>query len=363
MSPASSPATAAPNLRIEGLFDPLSGEHRDLETSVAHLPGETTIDGSSWWVLPGLYDADVHWPIFDAGARGLDRFSAMRGGVIAVNTACPWDRVARVGPTAVTAALAPLRLPQVIPVLSVSPDETSKGFAAWLSDHAEELLTTWPAVCKLYSYDERFDEHFDAVVAAGMRPIIYAFDDDAVDRIVGRGVPVHFRHAVTPELIERMKALPGATVQVSPHFLARVLDEHRGQLHVLPPVGDAAARAALVDVTIDRVDVLASDHNAPVAGNEGPGLDAADLFLPALLTVAAEQDWAMTDLVPKLRDTPASVFRTEHLLQDGAVIVDPTASELIGAAPGQEARRIPYVGTHLSTRVVGVVAGHQMRFV
>ena len=363
MSSASTTATAAPNVRVEGLLDPLSGERRDLEVTVAHLPGETTIDGSSWWVLPGLYDADVHWPIFDAGARELDRFSAMRGGVVAVNTACPWDRVAQVGPAAVTAALAPLRFPQVIPVLSVSPDETSDGFADWLTRSADELLATWPAVCKLYSYDERFDENFDAVVAAGMRPIIYAFDDDAVDRIVERGVPVHFRHAVTPELIERMKALPGATVQVSPHFLAEVLDEHRGRLHVLPPVGDAAARAALVDVTIDRVDVLASDHNAPVAGNEGPGLDAADLFLPALLTVAAQHDWAMADLLPKLRDNPASVFRTGQLLQDGAVIVDPAASELIGAAPGQEARRIPYVGTHLATRVVAVVADGEMRVV
>lgn len=360
---STSDGTATTNVRIEDLLDPVTDERRDLEVSVPHLPGTTVIDGSGWWVLPGLYDADVHWPIFDAGARWLDRFHAMKGGVIAVNTACPWDRVAAAGPTAVTGALAPLRFPQVIPVLSVSPDDTSKGFVEWLEATADELLATWPAVCKLYSYDERFDENFDAVVAAGMRPIIYAYDEDAVDRIVARGVPVHFRHAVSPGLIERMLALPGATVQVSPHFLAEVLDEHRGQLHVLPPVGDAADRAALVDVTIARVDVLASDHNAPVAGNEGPGLDAADLFLPALLTVAGQQGWSFSDLAPKLRDTPAQVFRTTDRLQQGAVIVDPAATELIGAGPGQEARRIPYVGTNLSTRVVGVVVGDELRFV
>ena len=370
MTSAPSTTEARPNVRIVDLWDPLTESRRDLEVTVEHLPGATpasrperTIDGSSWWVLPGLYDADVHWPIFDAGARWLDRFHAMRGGVVAVNTACPWDRVAEVGPTAVTAALAPLRFPQVIPVLSVSPDETSEGFADWLPRVADELLETWPAVCKLYSYDERFDEHFDAVVAAGMRPIIYAFDEAAVDRIVARGVPVHFRHAVTPALIERMKALPGATVQVSPHFLAEVLDEHRSQLHVLPPVGDRLARAELLDVTLDRVDVIASDHNAPVAGNEGPGLDAADQFLPALLTVAAQEGWDLAAVVPKLRDAPASVFRTEDRLQSGAVIVDPAASELVGAGPGQEARRIPYVGTHLATRVVAVAAGDELRFV
>lgn len=356
------PEAPPTNVVVEDVLDPLSGERRDLAVSVAHLPGSTTVDGSAWWVLPGLYDSDVHWPIFDQGVRWLDRFNAMRGGVIAVNTACPWDRVAPIGPAAVAAALAPLRFPQVIPVLSVSPDETSAGFAEWLSGVAEELLATWPPVCKLYSYDERFDQNFDAVVRAGLRPVIYAYDDEAVDRIVAKGVPVHFRHAVSPDLIERMQQLEGATVQVSPHFLAEVLDDHRSDLHVLPPVGDAAARAALVDVTLSRVDVLASDHNAPVTGNTGPGLDAADLFLPALLTVARREGWSLADLAPKLRETPARVFGTEGTLQGGAVIVDPDAIALIGAGPGQDIRRIPYVGTELSTRVVAVLADQELRF-
>jgi hypothetical protein len=350
-------------VRIEGLLDPLTGNRTDLERWCAGLAGSPTIDGSAWWVLPAVYDADVHWPVFDFGIRALDRFHALKGGAVTVNTACPWDLVARVGITAVAEALGPARLPQVVPVLSVSPDETSEGFAPWLAASSAELLATWPAVCKLYSYDPRFDEHLDAVLDAGLRPIIYAYDDEAVERIVERGVPVHFRHAVTPELISAMSALDGATVQVSPHFLAPVLAERREQLHVLPPVGDETARTALLARVMDDVDVIASDHNAPVAGNEGPGLDAADLFLPALLTVAAEQGWPLGPLLEKVTSTPETVFDTAGRRVDGRVIVDPTWSAGITAGAGQDERRIPYVGTTLAHRVVAVVSEGELRFV
>jgi hypothetical protein len=357
------PPTAARTALLEQILDPLSGERVDLELPCPTLPGGATVDASDWWLLPAVYDADVHWPVFDFGVRELDRHHALKGGAVSVNTACPWDRVAAVGPAELSAALDPVRFPQVIPVLSVSPDETSAGFAAWLSAHRDELLETWPAVCKLYSYDERFEENMGAVVDAGMRPIIYAYDRDAVDRIVATGTPVHFRHAVTPELVEAMTQLEGATVQVSPHFLAEVLDERRDQLHVLPPVGDATARAALADILMERIDVVASDHNAPVAGNEGPGLDAADLFLPALLTVAAEQGWALEALLPKVTSTPATVFDTATRLVDGLVVIDPTWSAEITAGAGQEARRIPYVGTTLSHRVVAIASEDELRFV
>jgi hypothetical protein len=357
------PPTPSRTVVLQQLLDPLSGERVDLELDCPTLPGGATLDASDWWLLPAVYDADVHWPVFDHGVRELDRFHALKGGAVSVNTACPWDRVAAVGPAAVGAALDPVRFPQVIPVLSVSPDETSAGFAAWLSTNRDELLETWPAVCKLYSYDERFEENLAAVVEAGMRPIIYAYDADAVDRIVAMGTPVHFRHAVTPELVAAMTQLEGATVQVSPHFLAEVLDERRDQLHVLPPVGDASARAALNDILLERIDVVASDHNAPVAGNEGPGLDAADLFLPALLTVAAEQGWPLDALLAKVTTTPSTVFDTAGRLVDGRVVVDPTWSAEITAGAGQEARRIPYVGTTLSHRVVAIASEDELRFV
>ncbi len=357
------PTTSTPTVRFEQVLDPLSGERRDLELATSTLPGGAVVDASGWWVLPAVYDADVHWPVFDLGIRELDRYHALKGGAVSVNTACPWDRVAAVGPGAVSSALDPARFPQVVPILSVSPDETSDGFSTWLATHRDELLETWPAVCKLYSYDERFEEHVAAVVEAGMRPIIYAYDEDAVDRIVAMGAPVHFRHAVTPELITAMTRLEGATVQVSPHFLAEVLDERRDQLHVLPPVGDASARAALNDVLLEQVDVVASDHNAPVAGNEGPGLDAADLFLPALLTVAAQQQWPLAALLPKVTSTPSTVFDTAGRLVDGLVVVDPGWSAEITAGAGQEPRRIPYVGTTLSHRVVAVASEGEVRFV
>ena len=114
---------------------------------------------------------------------------------------------------------------------------------------------------------------------------------------------------------------------------------------------------------LDRVDVIASDHNAPVAGNEGPGLDAADQFLAATLTVASEREWALGEVLGKLRDVPAAVFRTGEVLHDGLVVVDPSAEELIAAGPGQESRRIPYVGTRLRGRVVAVGDGDHLRFV
>jgi len=344
-------------LVVTDVLDPRSGERVDV--TVAPPEGWPTasaerVEGSHLWLLPGLYDADQHWPVPDFGIRASDRWRSLVGGSLHVNTAYSWDRIAPSTPAEVAAAFDRLRFPQVFPVLSV-PDEGSEGFADWVVAHASELLETWPPVCKLYSADPFFERNMEAVWQAGLKVIVYCYDDEAVDKVVATGGgPLHFRHATSEELLERMLSRPDTTVQTSPHFLLEVDPEQAAQLHVLPPVPGEPDRSSLISV-LDRVPMIGTDHNAPLLGNEGPGLDVATSLLPAIVTLADEVPGGLDALLPKVTSGPAEVFGTTDRLVPSQLLVDPAWERTIALEPDQESRRAPYVGRTLRGTVVAAI--------
>lgn len=342
---------------VEDVYDPVAEERVDLAvfaaegTPTAH---EAHVDGSELWVLPGLYDADQHWPVPDFGLRASDAYRALAGGAVHVNTAYSWDRIAPATPSEVAASFEGLCFPQVFPVLSV-PDEGSEGFADWVLAHAAELKETWPPVCKLYSADPHFDRNVEAVWEAGLLVIVYCYDDDAVDHMVEKqGGPLHFRHATSAELLHHMKSRPATTAQTSPHFLVELDPTQASALHVLPPVPGDPDRTSLLGV-LDEVEMVGTDHNAPVPGNEGPGLDVANTFAPALLTIAEDLPGGLAGLLPKATSGPAEVFGTAGRLLPSQILVDPRPRVPFTPWPGQEARRSPYVGRELVGTVLGAV--------
>lgn len=344
-------------LVLTDVLDPLTGEREDVTvTPPEGWPGATVgrRDGSALWVLPGLYDADQHWPVPDTGIRQGDRWRCLVGGSLHVNTAYSWDRLPA-SPAEVAAGFDRLRFPQTFPVLSV-PHEGSEGFADWVRAHAAELRDTWPPVCKLYTLDPHVERNIEAVWEAGLRAVVYCWEDHHVEDMVAlTGGPLHFRHATSAALLARMKARPDSTVQTSPHFLLEVDPDQAAQLHVLPPVPGEPDRSSLLGV-LEQVEMVGTDHNAPILGNEGPGLDVATTLLPAVVTLADEVPGGLAALLPKVTTGPAEVFGTAGRLVPTRLVVDPAWESEVRLDPGQEARRAPYLGRTLKGTVVATIS-------
>ena len=351
---------------IHDVADPISHERVSVRFESGNLVEKSSslsgdrdrnIDGSAWWYLPGLYDADAHMPLVHSGLRDSDRAAALTGGVTRVNVALQWQDIVDLDLRSLIQDITRWTLPRIVPILSVHSDLDSTGFDTWLAINAEvlrELLL--PPVCKLYSYGEGFLRNLETVFEAGMLPIVYCreFDDVAIVRANARG-PVHFRHAMTAELVREMKKLPDATLQTSPHFLLPISDDVRAKLHVLPPVADAETRNAFLPLVMDEIDLFVTDHNAPpFTTQEGPGLQVQQEFLPALLTLSELQGWSLRDVLHKATTAPAQLFGIPHNAGD-FTIVDPTARHTSGLwQPRQTADRAPFAGLPLNGRVVAI---------
>jgi hypothetical protein len=346
------------------LLDPLSGartsiriEQGRLAERGADLPrGEgRDLEGADWWVLPAIYDADAHMPLVEVGLRESDRALALHGGVSRVNVALQWQDIVGLDLEALFADLTRWALPRITPILSVHSDRDSTGFGPWLADNAELVRTLMPPVCKLYSYGDGFWENLETVAAAGLLPIIYCKDFADVEQVVAKSpVPVHFRHAVSEELVRTMKGLEGATLQTSPHFLLPVADEVREQLFVLPPVGGTEQREAFAPLVLDEIDFIVTDNNAPPLQHPtGPGLQVQQNFLGAMLTARNLYDWPLERVWEKLTTAPAERFGVE--LEESFVIVDPSDEHVVGRwEPRQTPDRAPYAGSTLTGRVLAV---------
>ncbi|MDY7105612.1 MAG: hypothetical protein S0880_30890 [Actinomycetota bacterium] len=346
------------------LLQPLTGERVSLRTEAGRLVeraqslpggGGRDVDASGLVLLPALYDADAHLPLVPLGLRESDAYVALSGGVARVNVALQWQEIRDLDLPDLVADITARPLPKITPILSVHSDQDSTGFGEWLAEHRDEVASLLPPVCKLYSYGEGFWENLDTVFDAGLLPIIYCKDFADVEAVVAKARgPVHFRHAMTEELVHTMRQLDGATLQTSPHFLLPVSDEVRSQLYVLPPVADAATRDAFLPLVMDEIDLIVTDHNAPpMTAPTGPGLQVQQHFLPALLTAARQNDWPLADVLAKATTAPAAHFGVE--LGEPFAIVDPTATEPVGLwAPRQTADRAPYAGLSLDGRVVAV---------
>ncbi len=346
------------------LLDPLTGDRRSIRVEDGRpLPAGTPtpsgvgrdIDGSDWWVLPGLYDADAHLPLVELGLRESDRYAALQGGVTRINVALQWQDIAELDLRELVADLTRWSLPEITPILSVHSDSDASGFGPWLAENAELVRELLPPVCKLYSYGDGFWDNLRTVADAGLLPVVYCKDAEDLEAVAAKApVPIHFRHAVSAETVEVMERLVGATLQTSPHFLLPVTDDVRAGLFVLPPVGGDDQREAFAPLVPDHISYLVTDHNAPpLEAPTGPGLQVIQHFAPAVLTIAELYGWPLPDVWEMVTTAPARRFGVE--LADSFVIVDPAHRQTVGLwEPRQTADRAPYAGLELTGRVIAV---------
>jgi hypothetical protein len=349
-------------IRFTDVLNPLTGERSDLGFEVpgpasggAEIP---TYDGSELWVLPGLYDADAHLPILQRGVRPTDRLRALAGGAAALNTAVPWHLVEPLDLQTVTDFFAATTFPRMLPILSISDQPSSEGFAAWIDKFGDQLKGTWMPTIKMYSNDPFFAQNLEAAWAAGFRAAIYFYDEQAfVDTVASRGGPVHFRHVISKEMADAIESRPDSTSQTSPHFLVELPAGRAEELFVLPPVPGGDARNSLRQIIPSRVDVIASDHNAPIAGNKGPGLEIEQFLLPALLKLVEQGVFDLATALEKATTAAIAVFQPAAEIPESTLIVDPASQGPVGLWPGQEARRSAFLGVELAGSVLAVASG------
>lgn len=349
---------------LHDVLDPLTGIRTDVHLDVPGPTGPVTdLDGSALWTLPGLYDADAHLPVLDLGVREADRLRALAGGVTALNTALPWHLVREFDLTALTAFLAGTAFPRILPILSVADSPSSEGFAGWLAEHGAQIRETWMPTIKLYSNDPYFRPNLEAIWAAGCRAAIYFYDAASFEQVAAEHAgPVHFRHVTSQAMAGLVAARPGSTCQTSPHFLVELPAGRPDELFVLPKVPGGADRDGLRTVVADGVDLIASDHNAPIHGNKGPGLDIEQFLLPALLRLVADGVLDLPTALSKVTTDPVAVFRPAPALPATRLIVDPAGTGPTGLWPGQEARRSAFRGVELAGTVLAVESDGRGRF-
>jgi len=351
---------------VHDVLDPLTGARHairwtagaDLRVAPAFAQGEgRDIDGSHWWLLPPLYDADAHLPFIPFGVRHTDRQRALAGGIAQFNVALPWQSVRSYALGDLAAEISRAALPRIIPLLSVSPDEESIGFAPWLRDHADEVREFTPPICKLYSDDPNFERNLDAIWEAGLKPMVWCWTLQDLEKLVARAKdqPLHHRHATSAAMVALMRQATHATLQTSPHFLL-LADRKRGALTVLPPPPPPEFAASLAKVFLDQVDIIVTDHNAPPPTGRatGPGLQTQQHFVQTLLTLAARHHWPLERVLAKATTAPATLFGTQA--PAGFMLVDPGEQEPTDLWAGQAPDRAPFEGLPLTGKVLAVGA-------
>lgn len=353
-------------VRVTDVLDPVTGVRADVDFDVpgpAWPSGRSVIDGAELWSLPGLYDADSHLPVLQRGLREQDRMRAVAGGATAINSAVPWHLLEPLDLDEVTAFFASTSFPRVLPILSVSDDPSSDGFAAWLDKFGEQIRQTWMPTIKLYSNDPNFWPNLEAVWAAGCRAAIYFYDEQAfTDVVASTGGPVHFRHVISEAMYAEVASRAESTCQTSPHFLIELPPSRPEQLFVLPPVAGEAERTSLRGILAEKIDLIASDHNAPIAGSTGPGLESEQHLLPALLTLVAQGVLDLPTALAKAGSGAEAVFQPAPAIPESLLLVDPRRTGPTTLWPGQEARRAPFRDVMLAGCVQAAISGGQGRF-
>ncbi len=361
--PISASSSSYAPVRFTDVLNPLTAERADVTFDVPGPMGGAstpTYDGSDLWLLPGLYDADAHLPVLQRGIRPTDRWRALAGGVAALNTAVPWHLLEPLDLQEVTDFFAGTAFPRMLPILSISDEPSSEGFAVWIEKFGDQLAETWMPTIKMYSNDPFFQRNLEATWAAGFRAAIYFYDDEAFRGVVSsHGGPVHFRHVTSEGMADAVGARPDSTSQTSPHFLVELPQGRAEELFVLPPVPGGAARSSLRALIPDRVDVIASDHNAPIAGNKGPGLEIEQFLLPALLRLVQDGVLDLATAIAKSTTRATEVFRPAADVGENWMLVDPSSSGPVELWPGQEARRAAFLGVDLPGSVLAVTSAGQ----
>ncbi|TQS43175.1 hypothetical protein [Cryptosporangium phraense] len=349
---------------LHDVLDPLTGDRTDVTFDVPGVAAaRSDFDGSGYWVLPGVFDADAHLPLVPRGVREFDRLRALAGGVTQLNSATPWHLIKDLPLEGVTAFFRATTFPRMMPILSVSDQPSSADFPAWLAAHGDEIRETWAPVIKCYSNDPNFERTVEAIWAADCRAAIYFYDEAAFESVVAdHGGPVHFRHVTSKTMADQVASRPDSTSQTSPHFLLELPEGRSEELFVLPPVPGNPARDTLRAIVADAVNLIASDHNAPIAGNKGPGLEIEQSLLPAVLSLVDDGVLTLPTAIEKLTTAAAAVFRPAGGLDDSRIVVDPTVSLDTPLWPGQEPRRAAFLGVRTTGSVIAATAGGRGTF-
>jgi hypothetical protein len=357
---------------IHDVLNPLNGARQSLRwqgegaaLAATWPPGlGRDLDGAQLWLLPALYDADAHLPLVEFGFRHADRQCALAGGIAQMNVAIPWQLIRNLDINALVAETARATLPKLIPLLSVSPDEDSAGFPAWLQAHRSFYTEMFPPLCKLYSTDPNLERNIEAVWEAGLKPMIWNASGDDLDQTVTRAGdrPIHLRHATSSAMVSVMRRATSATLQTSPHFLLPLAPGKAETLFVLPPLPPQSVSRTLAEVFIDQVDMIVTDHNAPpFRGPAGPGLQSQQHFLGTLLTLADMFGWTLGDVLRKATAAPAEIFGVRA--PAALLLVDPASDETVTLWPGQTPDRAPFEGLTLKGRVLAVLSSNEVSLV
>lgn len=211
-----------------------------------------------------------------------------------------------------------------------------------------------------------------------------AAETTAVERVVSlaarTGVRLYLVHASSPEAVDLVgRAVAAkrlrASVETCPHYLHlddRDLARQAGCAATAPPVRDAEARNALIDLVADgRIDTVGSDHCAvSLAAKKVEdvfdvvlGVPGLDLFVPLMLDLAAQGRFDLVRLAEVQAQVPARIFGIGDRkgairvgLDGDLVVVDPAAAITVRAAtlPGS-AGWSPYEGRTLRGRVIATV--------
>lgn len=353
---------APADMTVVGLLDPFTRRRHDLRFEA--WPGPSgkkaarELDGSNWWLLPAVVDADAHMPFIPTGFRNYDLLAALHGGVQHMVIALPYQLARQHQLVDLVAEAKRSVLPSVTPVISVSPDAESADFPSWLLGNLDVIEAHLPAVVKLYTGDPHFAANLDAVRSAGLTPAVFAFTSEDFRALTDcEQGPLHVRHATSRSMVEAVERLPGATCQTSPHLVLPLGPGRRDALTVMPQPPDDDDRRTLAEV-LERVNLFASDHvSPPVGAPPGPGLQTQQHFVPALLTMVDGLGLDMRRTWHQVTTAPRQIFGLNGA--GGFLVVDPSPQPPVELWPRQQVDRAPYLGSTLRGRVLAVTDGER----
>jgi hypothetical protein len=346
--------TSTGETTIHELLDPITRQRHDL--SFETRGPDRHLDGSAWWLLPAVVDADAHMPFVPAGLRSYDLLAALHGGVHHMVVALPYQLARQHPLAALVAELGRPVLPAITPLISVSPDGDSAGFPAWLAANREQLRESLVGVVKLYTPDPGFRANLEAVWEAGLKPAVFAYTPEELELVLSIAhAPLHVRHVTSRAMLDAVHGIAGATCQTSPHLVLELQPGRREALTVMPTPPEEPDRRSLAEA-VGQVHLLASDHVSPPLGAPtGPGLQTQQHFVPALLTMADRLGLDLDRLWRQVTSAPASVFGLDTT--PGSIVVDPAEQPAVGLWPRQRDDRAPYLGSTLRGRVLAVTRG------
>jgi len=286
-------------------------------------------------IMPGMVDLHVHFRDWDLASKETMRGgarAALAGGVVGVGD-MPNTR-----PFIRTAELAARRLSEgsALPI-----DYRLHGGVPEDLEEVRKYVELGLRSIKVYPEDvanfgeEHVKKLFSLSAALGLTLVVHCEDPYAeaespegerrcVDWVLHLsskyGARVHITHASTPyAVLAAHKHKPLVSVDVTPHHLLLSADgclkrNPPGYCKVRPPLrGEETRRELLVELSLGRIDAVASDH-APhtreekLSDSPPPGICSLELVLPLLLDLWRRGVLSLEDLVRLYSSYPAKLL-------------------------------------------------------